>query len=266
MLRCHSCNRRFTVDHGQLTFYSHQDESQWDQLILDSLEKVPETETAAKINVSPYTAFRMRHKFLHACEQLVSSTVLAGEIELDEKYVQVSHKGSKFLDVKPRKRGEPASKRGLSTDQVCLPTGVERLGNAVLLPTNLGNPSSKDLMSLKPYIQPASLVWIDGKTSYNKLLEEMNCDVRIVGDHKTYTSVDHINNVNSFHSMISQTYTFYRGVATKYLNRYCPLFVLMREYSGYDLQEKLLEIKNKLRQISDYFYIRQIKTEDLFSY
>ena len=36
MLKCRCCHKRFTYDNGQLTHYSHQDESKWDQLIVDT--------------------------------------------------------------------------------------------------------------------------------------------------------------------------------------------------------------------------------------
>lgn len=47
MLRCKSCGKRFVVDRGQLTFYSHQDQSKWNELILDTLNGVSLKETAA---------------------------------------------------------------------------------------------------------------------------------------------------------------------------------------------------------------------------
>ncbi|MEE0465599.1 transposase, partial [Holdemanella sp.] len=40
MLRCKECGKRFVVDRGQLTFYSHQDQSKWNELILDTLNGV----------------------------------------------------------------------------------------------------------------------------------------------------------------------------------------------------------------------------------
>ena len=33
MLRCHECNKRFVIDHGELTYYSHQSQAKWDDLI-----------------------------------------------------------------------------------------------------------------------------------------------------------------------------------------------------------------------------------------
>ena len=64
MLRCKSCGNLFVVDRGQLTFYSHQDQSKWNELILDTLNGVSLKETAAKINVNERNVFNMRHKLL----------------------------------------------------------------------------------------------------------------------------------------------------------------------------------------------------------
>lgn len=51
--------KRFVVDHGQLTFYSHQDQSKWNKLILDTLNGVSLKETAAKINVNERNVFNI---------------------------------------------------------------------------------------------------------------------------------------------------------------------------------------------------------------
>ena len=64
MLRCKECGKRFVIDRGQLTFYSHQDQSKWNELILDTLNGVSLKETAAKINVNERNVFNMRHKLL----------------------------------------------------------------------------------------------------------------------------------------------------------------------------------------------------------
>lgn len=266
MVRCSECRARTVVDYGQLTYYSYQDQSKWDQLVEDTFSQVSKMDTAAKLNVSPKTAWRMRMKLLHALESLVANTVVKDEVEMDEKYLLNSHKGLKIDGVKPRLRGTPASKRGFSDEQICLAIGVQRLGSSVLIATNTGNPSSEGLMKLADHLSEKSLVWVDGKKSYNALLTAKNCDVRVLGDHKTYTSVDHLNNVNSFHTMIDRWYGKYRGVASKYLNRYTALFTLVREYAGCDIQEILLSITKRLRGIKDYFYIRQMWTEDLFVY
>ncbi len=62
MLRCKECGKRFVVERGQLTFYSHQDQSKWNELILDTLNGVFLKEIASIINVSERNVFIMRHK------------------------------------------------------------------------------------------------------------------------------------------------------------------------------------------------------------
>lgn len=119
MVKCSCCHKRFTYDNGQLTHYSHQDESKWDQLIVDTFSQVPVEKSAANMNISTYTVWRMRMKLLHMLEKMIADTVVSGEIELDEKYVLNSHKGEKLDNLKPRKRGGSASKRGLSNEQIC---------------------------------------------------------------------------------------------------------------------------------------------------
>lgn len=64
MFRCKECGKRFVVDRGQLTFYSHQDQFKQNELILHTLNGVSLKETAAKINVNERNAFNMRHKRL----------------------------------------------------------------------------------------------------------------------------------------------------------------------------------------------------------
>lgn len=72
MLRCQDCGKRFVVDRGQLTFYSHQSSAQWNDLITDTLDGKSLLHTAAKLDVHEITVFRMRHKFMKFLEDEVS--------------------------------------------------------------------------------------------------------------------------------------------------------------------------------------------------
>ena len=70
MYRCKHCNKRFVVDHGQLTYYSHQSEQKWNQLIDDTVAGHSLKSSADHISVCEETAFRMRHKLLYFLEQM----------------------------------------------------------------------------------------------------------------------------------------------------------------------------------------------------
>lgn len=71
MLKCNSCNKRFVCDHGQLTYYSHQSQAKWNDLIIETQNGNSLLKTAAKIDVHESTVFRMRHKYLHFIEEMV---------------------------------------------------------------------------------------------------------------------------------------------------------------------------------------------------
>lgn len=62
MLRCHACHHRITADYGQLTYYSHQSQEQWDTLIEDTRKMHTVHETAENIGVSQMTVRRMQAK------------------------------------------------------------------------------------------------------------------------------------------------------------------------------------------------------------
>lgn len=163
-------------------------------------------------------------KLLHMLEKMIADTVVSGEIELDEKYVLNSHKGEKIDNLKPKRGG--STSKGLSNEQICLPTAVQRNGTAVLKNNEHSSTDKWRSNETVSSIGENSMAWIDGKVAYNRLLSTKHCEIRVMKDHTTYTSLDHLNNVNAFHRLIEKWYKGYNGVASKYINRYAALFTL----------------------------------------
>ena len=50
---------------------------------------------------------------------------------MDEKYTPYNHKGTKINGVEPKHCGTPATKRGLSNQQVCIITAIQRFGHTI---------------------------------------------------------------------------------------------------------------------------------------
>lgn len=73
-----------------------------------------------------------------------------------------SHKGVSIPSAKPRKRGEAASKRGISNEKVCIITAVQRLGKAVARTFNMAKPTSEDCLKFGQHIEENSYAWTDG--------------------------------------------------------------------------------------------------------
>lgn len=122
---------RFVADHGQLTFYSHQPQDKWNEVIADTIKgNVFLDKTAAKIDVNPVTALKMRHKLLYALGISQEDDNLNDIAELDKKNFGISHMGMRNQVIPGRNRGSSTGKRGLSKEQICIMTDVERNGKS----------------------------------------------------------------------------------------------------------------------------------------
>lgn len=263
LLRCKTCNKRFVSDSGQLTFYSHQDESAWISFIDDQLCGVDLNTSAYRLGVHISTAFRMRHKLLHALEMLTNKESVEDVVEMDEKYIAICHKGTLIKGVKPRKHGSNVGKAGLSNRQACIMTAVSRNGNAFIHAFNMGKPKETDGSMLCQHVSENSFCFTDGIKVYDKGLKKRHCDLKHL-KLEDYTKVDHLNNVNHLHSIIEKKIIGYRNIASKYINRYNALFMIQYKFRTLTPRERLLKVLALLRQQQDYFFIREIHTTDLF--
>ena len=223
---CKACGKKFTYDINQITAHSHQPVDAWITVIEDTLAMKSLDETAGKIGVCHETAFNMRHKLLAYLETMIETAKPPDElVETDETYVTESQKGVKCKNRKPRKHGESASKRGLSNEQYCICVVTDRNKNVFAKCVNRAKPSSEDIIkALSAHVSRKSVLLCDGAASYNQLADTLECKkIELIG-HESYDKVYHLNTVNNLHSRIKRMLGQFRGVASKYLNRYLALF------------------------------------------
>lgn len=226
---CHGCGRTFMHTTNTLMAQSHYQQSMWSDFIRDTLCGRSLEHSAKKFGFSHQTAFNMRHKLLMALQTLLEKdpVVLAGLAEFDETFVLDCYKGAPVPEEagrKARKHGAKAQKRGISNEYVAICTGIQRNGDAIAETVNRAKPSSKELSSIfRGHIGEGTIALTDGLRSYNVLESLTNCAVVDV-NHEANKGMFNLNTVNSLHSFIKDTYNHYRGVATKYINRYNALF------------------------------------------
>ena len=225
--RCNECKKTFMETTNTIMEHSQCGEAAWKQVIRDTVDGVPLEKTSESLHMSHSTAFNMRHKILLAleAEEKRKPTVFDGICELDDTFVLESYKGSKLPEDfwrKPRKHGAVAQKRGLSNEYLCISTGVQREGASYSRTVTRGNPGKDDINSVyEGRISKESLIICDGAKGYASLGESCGCPVVNVDEDKGFA---HVNTANSFHSFIKDRYVKYKGVSTKYLNRYNTLF------------------------------------------
>jgi len=224
---CNICHRSFRETTNTIMIYSHFGEAVWKQMISDTIKSVPLKTSAKSLKMSHATAFAMRHKILLAMQDEAQRqpTVLSDVCEIDDTFVLESYKGSKLPQDfwrASRKHGAVAQKRGISNEYVCISTGIQRKGPAYSMSVTRATPSRDDIDSVfKGHLGEDVLILCDGGKSYNVLAENYNCSLMTVDSNKGFAN---INTSNGFHSFIKERYNQFRGVATKYLNRYNVLF------------------------------------------
>lgn len=230
--QCLECRKTFSETTHTIMENSHLSRTAWEQVISDTVDGLSVDHTAEALKIHHETAFIMRHKVLLGIAKYLETepVILESIAELDETYVLESFKGSKFSEDAPRKprlHGEKAEKRGLSSEQICICAGVQRnQGSAYATTVNRANPSGDEIQQVfQGHISSGSVLFTDGAKSYRILEEGIECAVESVeAEQQKKHKIANLNNVNSFHSFIKDRYGRYRGVATKYLNRYNALF------------------------------------------
>ena len=239
---CKDCGRTFITTTHTIMSKSHYNSDIWYEMFLDTIDGHSLAYSEKRLGLSHPAAFHMRHKILIAMQDSLSKdpTILGDVCELDETYVLDCYKGKQLPETcprGPRKHGAKARKRGISNEYVCLCTGVQRKGEAFVEATNRAKPSKEELISVfDGHVKDGAMFLTDGLRGYNALEKMADCIVKNV--EKETASFYHLNTVNNLHSFIKDQYKYYRGVATKYLNRYGVLFSVSYRKTE-DIIEKL---------------------------
>ena len=232
--QCNSCSKTFMLTTNTIMAESHQPVWVWKQLIKDTIHGQSIDHSVQSLGISHQCAFDMRQKFLLALMDFNADnqTKLGQVSELDETYVLESYKGSKFSDSaprKPRRHGAKAERPGISSEYICICTGIQRQGEPFAMTVNRAKPSTSELNKVfDGHIDSGALILCDGLRGYQSL--NLLTDCAVVDVHSAdyaQRSFYNLNTANRFHCFIKEQYRKYRGVATKYLNRYNNLFCVM---------------------------------------
>ncbi len=228
---CKNCGHTFVSTTNTIMANSHFPVSVWKEMIADTLHENAIDFSAKRLGLYHQTAFDMRHKILMALQEIpeTADVCLSDVSEFDETFVLDCYKGRELAPRvvrKPHRHGAKALKRGISSEYLCICTGIQRKGDAFAATVNRTKPSEKELVSIfEGHIADGTLALCDGLRSYHALPGIADCTVRdCVNQEGSDTHFFNLNTVNGFHSFIKKRYDFYRGVTSKYINRYNALF------------------------------------------
>ena len=250
--KCKSCLRTFTDFSKSVLSGSKLPLSYWLEYAKCMILGLSIRHAAEHIEVCVKTSFYMRHRILDAIRLYTGMGHLEGVIEMDETYFAESFKGnhvkSGFTMPRPsRKRGGEVKKRGISSEQVCVLTGLDRQGNIYAELVCKGRMKSSDLSrALEGHIEVGSILCTDSHQSYIQFVEDFELEHKRIESGKRRTDdFYNIQRLNSFHSRLKLWMSRFKGVSTKYLVNYL-YWMKWLEYFKDD--KEILKGKNMLLQ------------------
>jgi len=186
--------------------------------------------SAEIIEVCVKTSFYMRHKILDCIGTFIGTGDVDGIVEMDETFVAESFKRNHIksgfiMPRRARKRGKEIRRRGISNEQICVATAIDRNNNIILEMICKGRVGYRDLERLYGgHIDNEAIICTDSHKSYIRFGRDLNLDhKRIMRDHHK-NGIYHINHVNSLHSQFKKWMGRFNGVSTKFLANYLHWF------------------------------------------
>ena len=97
---------------------------------------------------------------------------------------------------KSRKRGKEIKKRGISKEQICVATALDRQGNLIIEPLCKGRMTHKELESfIKGHIGENSILCTDSHKSYIKFATDFNLEHKRIKTGKHKEGIYHIQHI-----------------------------------------------------------------------
>ena len=133
---CKDCRKTFTDFTNSATYRSKKSLDKWLKYAKCMIMGLSIRKSAKIVGINIATSFFWRHKILDCISDFLGTGHVDGVIEADEVFFAESFKGTRTGNMprKSRKRGKEIKKRGISKEQICVATALDRQGNLILAP------------------------------------------------------------------------------------------------------------------------------------
>lgn len=211
---CRACNKSFTDFTNSATYRSKKTLDKWLEYVKCMINGYSIRKSAQIVGINIATSFFWRHKILNCISGFLGVGSVDGVVEADEVFFAYSYKGTKPQNMprKSHKRGRQVKKRGISSEQVCVATAIDRQGNLIMELLCTG------------HIGKDTILCTDSHKSYIQFTSDMNLEHKRIKRGKHKEDIYHIQHINAIHSNLKRWMNRFNGVATKYLNSYIKWF------------------------------------------
>ena len=231
---CHSCDKFFS-EHTHTPMSGLHRPEKWLEFVECELLGYSMRKTSDTVGIAVTTAWLWRHKLLGALKKS-EAEVFKDILETDETYFRENQKGNKKnVGRDAYKRGSPASRRGISREQVCVVVARDRTGTTECKVAGLGPISkAKAKILLGDAIDGVTSLCSDANGAWRAFAAEAGVDHKELNQTKKVRTkgIYHIQNVNAYHSRLKSWMRDYKGVASKHLDNYLTLFRFVDAHRG----------------------------------
>jgi len=228
---CNGCKKNFSETTGKF-WYNIKKKEKLNRYLYCLLSGYSIMKSAEETEISIQTSFDWRHKLLTSFSS-VSVEEFQGIVESDDLFFAYSEKGGRHLGRKPKKRGEKASKAGISDEKVAVVATCDRSGNKDFKVATRGRISKEDLNRiLKGKLDKADVLCSDSHRSYGAFAKANTIAHKKFNASKGQRTVDkvyHVQNVNNMDMKLRKFMDSFNGVATKYLQNYLNWFLVLEK-------------------------------------
>lgn len=145
-----------------------------------------------------------------------------------------------------RKRGKEVNTRGISNEQVCIATALDRQGNLIMELLCKGRMTYAELERLyRGHIGENSILCTDSHKSYIRFAEDLALDHKRIKRGRHKEGIYHIQHVNAIHSKLKKWMERFNGVATKYISNYLYWFKWLELFEN---DKDTIKVKNFMVQ------------------
>lgn len=245
---CKSCNKTFTDFTNSATYRSKKTLDKWLNYAKCMIAGYSIRKSAKIVEINIATSFFWRHKILDCIRSFFGVGSVEGVIEADEVFFAESFKGTKpsKMPRKSRKRGKQIKKRGISNEQVCIATAIDRQGNLIMELLCRGRMTHQELERLYDgRVGDNSIFCTDSHKSYVQFAKDFSLEHKRIQRGKHKEGIYHIQHINAVHSKLKKWMNKFNGVATKYISNYLYWFKWLQLF---ETDKEVVKIKNFMVQ------------------
>lgn len=240
---CKDCHKLFMPTTKTIAYKSKYGIKTWSNYVTSMLAGMSCRDAASVCGISHKTAFYWRHKIMGSLKEVLDGKLsLKGIIEADETFFPVSYKGNHKLSkdfVMPRKahhRGKQNTKRGISSEQVCVSCMVDQNNGMQAEIAGLGRIKFSQLEHLNK-VETGAILVTDKALAYRRYASKFGFDLVQLKAGKEYKrGMYSLGHINAFHSGLKRFLRPFNGVSTKHLSNYLNwhIWLLQTAYLMFD--------------------------------